>query len=182
MGCVARTRPSDTKARIQAVARELFARQGVQQTSLREIADRLGITKPALYYHFDSREALVHSIVLPLIDDMDAFVAERERVATHDPRELLADYFDLIHRHRDILLMLVRDLSTLSDLDLTTRMFAWRHRLTMLLIGPGPSLAARARATVALGGLSDCAIEFADEPVEAIKGPALDAACAALAA
>ena len=58
-----RRRPSDTKARIQAVARELFAQQGVQPTSLREIADRLGITKAALYYHFDSREALVRSII-----------------------------------------------------------------------------------------------------------------------
>jgi AcrR family transcriptional regulator len=54
------------------VARELFARQGVQRTSLREIADHLGITKPALYYHFDSREALVASIVEPLLADRES--------------------------------------------------------------------------------------------------------------
>jgi AcrR family transcriptional regulator len=40
------------------VARELFAQRGVQRTSLQDIADRLGITKPALYYHFSSREEL----------------------------------------------------------------------------------------------------------------------------
>ena len=48
--------PSETRQRIQDVARELFAEKGVQRTSLQDIADRLGITKPALYYHFGSRE------------------------------------------------------------------------------------------------------------------------------
>jgi AcrR family transcriptional regulator len=45
---------------------------GVQRTSLREIADRLGITKPALYYHFSSREELVRSIVQPILDEEEA--------------------------------------------------------------------------------------------------------------
>jgi AcrR family transcriptional regulator len=69
---------SDTRERIQDVARELFAQQGVQRTSLQDIADKLGITKPALYYHFSSREELVRSIVQPLIDDGEQFVAEQE--------------------------------------------------------------------------------------------------------
>ena len=45
----------DTRERIQQVARELFVAQGVQATSLQDIANELGITKPALYYHFASR-------------------------------------------------------------------------------------------------------------------------------
>ncbi|MBZ5710798.1 TetR/AcrR family transcriptional regulator, partial [Nannocystis pusilla] len=88
-----RTRPTDTKARIQAVARELFMQQGVQQTSLRQIADRLGITKPALYYHYDSREALVASMFQPLIDDMERHLAALEARAPGDPRVLLAEHF-----------------------------------------------------------------------------------------
>src|SRR5262249_20860254 len=43
---------SDTRARIQQVALELFAEQGYEKTSLREIAERLDVTKAALYYHF----------------------------------------------------------------------------------------------------------------------------------
>src|ERR1039457_770640 len=49
----------DTRQRIQAVALELFAEQGYEKTSLREIAERLGVTKAALYYHFKSKEAIV---------------------------------------------------------------------------------------------------------------------------
>ena len=48
---------TDTKAEIKAVALELFAANGADRTSLREIAERLGITKAALYYHFPQGKA-----------------------------------------------------------------------------------------------------------------------------
>jgi len=173
------TRPTDTKARIVAVARELFARRGIQQTSLRDIAAQLGITKPALYYHFDSREALVASIVQPLLDDMEAFVVGRES-SVPDPRTLLADYFDMLHGHRELLTMLVRDMATMGQLDLGTRMFDWRRRLMSLLLGPAAPLSAQIRAVVAIGGMSDCTVEFPDVPMEKIKATAVESACAAL--
>ncbi|HVQ90761.1 MAG TPA: TetR family transcriptional regulator [Mycobacteriales bacterium] len=56
-------RTGDTRARIKQVALELFTEQGYEQTSLREIAERLGVTKAALYYHFKSKEEIVSSFV-----------------------------------------------------------------------------------------------------------------------
>ncbi|MGH9081684.1 MAG: TetR/AcrR family transcriptional regulator [Acidimicrobiales bacterium] len=47
-----------TRERILEVALELFTEQGYEQTSLREIAERLGFTKAALYYHFSSKEEI----------------------------------------------------------------------------------------------------------------------------
>ncbi|WP_101788412.1 TetR/AcrR family transcriptional regulator [Nonomuraea indica] len=176
-------RQSDTRARIQAVARELFAAQGVRETSLRQISDRLGLTKPALYYHFASREDLVRSIVQPMVDDLERFVAAREKTPAHDAagrRLLLEDYFELMWRHREVTVMVVRDLSTLADLDLTERMFDWRRRLTALLFGPEISAAQQIRATVALGGMSDCTVEYAHLPLEQVKDTAVEAAAAAL--
>jgi AcrR family transcriptional regulator len=174
------TRPTDTKDRILAAARELFVKQGVHLTSLQDIAARLGVTKPALYYHFASREALLASIVQPLLDDMDAFVVSRESAPRPDPRTLLADYFDLLLRHRELLAMLVRDLATLGVLDLAMRMIDWRRRLITLLLGPGASLPAQVRAVVAIGGMSDCTVEFPEVPMERIKATAIEAASAAL--
>ncbi|MFG1942530.1 TetR/AcrR family transcriptional regulator [Nonomuraea sp. NPDC048826] len=171
-------RPSDTRARIQAVARELFARQGVQNTSLRQISDRLGITKPALYYHFTSRDDLVRSIVQPLLDDMERFVSSRKPGG--DPRALLGDYFDLIWRHREVIVMMVRELSVLSYLDLGNRMMEWRQRLIALLLGDGLTTTQRVRATIALGGMADCSVEYADLPIEEVKPTAVEAAAAAL--
>jgi AcrR family transcriptional regulator len=172
-------RPTDTRARILATARELFARRGVQQVSLRDIAEALGITKPALYYHFDSREALLASIVAPLLADMDAFLAAREGTRP-DLRILMADYFDLLLVHRELITMLVRDLATLGMADLATRMIAWRQRLMELMLGPGAPVAAHVRAVVAIGGLSDCTISFPGVPMEKIRATAVEAACAAL--
>ncbi|HKO92187.1 MAG TPA: helix-turn-helix domain-containing protein, partial [Polyangiaceae bacterium] len=129
-------RPSDTRERILAAARDLFIAHGVQQTSLRDIAERLGISKPALYYHFDSRDALLESIVLPLIDNLNEFIAVHEAVQPRDARLLLEDYFELLRQHREVLTLLVRDLSTLGALGLGTRLLVARRRLIALLSGP----------------------------------------------
>ena len=102
------TRPaSDTRQRIQDVARELFTEKGVQRTSLQDIAARLGITKPALYYHFSSREDLVLSILQPLIDNGERWVTEQEDRGDATPRELLGGYFDFHYRHRADLILVV---------------------------------------------------------------------------
>jgi AcrR family transcriptional regulator len=173
-------RPTDTKARIVEVARALFSQRGIQQTSLRDIADELGITKPALYYHFDSREALVASILQPLLDEMEAFVAARESAGPTDAPTLLGDYFELLYENRELLTMLVRDLAMLGQLDLGTRMLDWRRRLIALMLGPTPSIAAQVRAVVAIGGMSDCTVSFTGVPLDRIKATAVEAACAAL--
>lgn len=53
----------NTRQRIQDIALEMFAERGYEKTSLREIAERLGVTKAALYYHFKTKEDIVNSIV-----------------------------------------------------------------------------------------------------------------------
>jgi AcrR family transcriptional regulator len=65
---------SDTRERIRAVALELFAEQGYEKTSLREIAERLDVTKAALYYHFNTKEAIVVSLFEDLIAGIEAIV------------------------------------------------------------------------------------------------------------
>lgn len=173
-------RTSDTKQRIIDTARELFARKGVQKTSLQEIATQLGITKPALYYHFASREELVRSIVQPLVDDGEAYIAGQEKQAEIDPRALLEGYFDFHVRYRADLVLVLTELTTLADLGLVDTVFAWRGRLTTLLFGSSPTLAESTRAVVALGGLQDCAIQFPHVPEDELRAAAVDAACAAL--
>lgn len=61
-GAVANRRGAETRRRAQRTALELFTRQGYEATSLREIADELGINKASLYYHFASKEAILQSL------------------------------------------------------------------------------------------------------------------------
>ncbi|MGW2745942.1 TetR/AcrR family transcriptional regulator [Streptomyces sp. NPDC001450] len=55
-------RRGNTRQRIQDVALELFAEQGYEKTSLREIAEHLDVTKAALYYHFKTKEEIIVSL------------------------------------------------------------------------------------------------------------------------
>lgn len=175
--------PSETRQRIQDVARELFSQKGVQRTSLQDIANRLGITKPALYYHFSSREELVRSILQPLIDEGESFVAEQERrrgSARASARELLEGYFDFHFRHRADLVLVVEELTTLADLGLIDMMLAWRERLCKLVFGSRPTLRQSTRAVIAFGGLQDCCLQFPDAPYVQLRRATVDGAMAAL--
>ncbi|MFK0170679.1 TetR/AcrR family transcriptional regulator [Streptomyces sp. NPDC090306] len=75
MAATGHRRGSETKAEIRDVALELFTDQGYEATSLRQIAERLGITKAALYYHFSGKEDIVRAIFAKHLDDLDALVA-----------------------------------------------------------------------------------------------------------
>ncbi|MER7588563.1 TetR/AcrR family transcriptional regulator [Micromonospora sp. NPDC127501] len=85
-----------TRERIKAVALELFTEQGYEKTSLREIAERLNVTKAALYYHFKSKDDIVASFVEDRLEGMDALNAwaatQPATLATR--RELISRYAD----------------------------------------------------------------------------------------
>ena len=52
-----------TRARILASALSLFAKKGYEHTTFTDIAARLKLTKGAVYWHFDSKEALLVALV-----------------------------------------------------------------------------------------------------------------------
>ncbi len=60
------TGPPDTRQRILDVALDLFIEQGFDGTSLRQIAEQLGVTKAALYYHFESKDDILMALHLRL--------------------------------------------------------------------------------------------------------------------
>jgi AcrR family transcriptional regulator len=55
-----------TRERILDVALDLFVEKGYDKTSLREIAERMGFTKAALYYHFTSKSDLLMALHMRL--------------------------------------------------------------------------------------------------------------------
>ena len=51
-----------TRERILDVALDLFLEKGYDKTSLREVAEQLGFSKAALYYHFASKEDIFKAL------------------------------------------------------------------------------------------------------------------------
>src|ERR1700722_18337769 len=108
----------DTRARIQAIAVELFSEQGYDKTSLREIAERLGFTKAALYYHFRSKEDIVRSLVDDYYGQVDAVIdwGRQQRGAPGMRDELLRRYLDVVVQGHDVYRMLHQNQAALGSL------------------------------------------------------------------
>jgi AcrR family transcriptional regulator len=163
----AHARP-DTRARIQAVALELFAEQGYDKTSLREIAERLDVTKAALYYHFKSKEDIVASLVEDYFGQIDELVAwGRTLPKTPASRaEVLRRYFDIVAGGSGVFRMLQHNQASVNSMAAAKhRSELFRERmdaLVSLLTEQDAPLASQLRAAVALASVSFGCMFYAD--------------------
>lgn len=66
------------RSQLLEVATKLFAERGFHATSMEEIAEGAGVTKPVLYQHFPSKRALYRE----LLDDVDRQLTDRLLEAT----------------------------------------------------------------------------------------------------
>jgi AcrR family transcriptional regulator len=158
----------DTRARIQSVALELFAEQGYERTSLREIAERLGVTKAALYYHFKSKEDIVHSFAEDHFTRLDALIewARQQQPGPATGHEILARYVSILFDGADVFRFLEQNQATLHS----HSQDAGKHRfeqfrprldaLVELIAEPGAPLRARVRATSAFFSISASLMMF----------------------
>jgi AcrR family transcriptional regulator len=177
---------SRTRQRIQSVALELFAEQGYDKTSLREIAERLGVTKAALYYHFNSKEDIVASLAEDYFDQIDELIAwGRSQPRTPAARaEVLRRYFSIVADGAEVFRMLQHNqasVNTLAHAKNRHELFRERmHGLVGLLTEADAPLTEQIRAAVALSSVSFGCIFFADrardpdELREAVLGVAFD--------
>jgi AcrR family transcriptional regulator len=160
---------SDTRARIQQVAVALFAEQGYEKTSLREIAERLDVTKAALYYHFKSKEDIVRSLVEDYYGQIDALIAwGRTQPASPGTRsEILSRYVAIVAEGDEVFRMLHQNQAAVNSLaSAKNRGELFRERmgaLVELFTGPDAPLGERLRAAMALGGVSVGLLFFADQ-------------------
>jgi AcrR family transcriptional regulator len=181
-----RVRP-DTRARIQQVAVELFTEHGYEGTSLREIAERLDVTKAALYYHFRSKEDIVTSLVEDYSKQMDALIewGRRQPRTAATRREILSRYVDIVAEGDQVFRMLHQNqaaVSMLSSAKSRGQLFKERIEFLIdLLTEPGADLPERVRAAMAIGGISVGWMFFAGqadrkELIEAVRAIATNIA------
>jgi AcrR family transcriptional regulator len=71
---------------ILQAAKELFLEQGYEQTTMRRIADRVGISAPAVYLYFKDKEALMLALCDQTFAHLIEAVSDLERTVS-DPLE-----------------------------------------------------------------------------------------------
>jgi len=74
------TEPRDRRELIVSTAAEMFARKGVRSTTVREIADVVGVLSGSLYHYFSSKDEIVKEILMGFLD---AIRAEYDEVLAH---------------------------------------------------------------------------------------------------
>jgi AcrR family transcriptional regulator len=83
-------------------AAELFATKGVSATTVRQIADRVGMLSGSLYHHFSSKDLIAEEIVINYLDDLRATyraLGEQPRDALDMLREVVKVSFDVAANH-----------------------------------------------------------------------------------
>ncbi len=84
-------------SKLLEAAVQLFATKGYPATSTREIVEAAGVTKPMLYYYFQSKEGLLAAAIGHFLD---AFY-QRLRDVLSQPREPYHQLVELVWAHLD---------------------------------------------------------------------------------
>jgi AcrR family transcriptional regulator len=174
-------RRGDTRARIQQVALELFAEQGYERTSLREIAERLDVTKAALYYHFKSKEDIVLSFTEDYFGRLDALIVwgREQPPGLRTAQDLLDRYITIVMDSGEVFRFLERNQATIRGTEHGKHRFTqFRPRLVALMeiiTGPDATPRSRIRAAAAIFAVSTSCMFFMEEVPEGAPEAGSDA-------
>ncbi|WP_250279559.1 TetR/AcrR family transcriptional regulator [Frankia sp. Cppng1_Ct_nod] len=146
-------RRTGTRDQIRSVALELFAEQGYDKASLREIAERLGVTKAALYYHFKTKEEILVSILRDLLAEVDDLVrwGQAQPTSAATRQEVLRRYSRLLStRDVQITRLLQENQCSIRALPIGAEMHEHLGQLTQVLADADLPLVDQMRARLSL--------------------------------
>jgi AcrR family transcriptional regulator len=170
-----------TREAILEAARRLFEERGYDATSLRQIAESVGTTKAAVYYHFPAKEHLLLELTRPMLDDLADMVARVRESGSgvEDAPAVLEAYLDLFLNHLPVLTLLGRDPATHSHPDIGMRGRMLIEAVQQHISGDDPTPERLTRAACAVSVVSAVAA-LPPELVRSQRSVVLDAAIAAL--
>ncbi|HEX4431936.1 MAG TPA: TetR/AcrR family transcriptional regulator [Frankiaceae bacterium] len=151
-----------TRERILDIALELFNEQGYDKTSLREIAERLQVTKAALYYHFERKEDILmqlhlrlHELGREVLDKLGSIDAAADKSKAWS--QLLDQFIDQIVANRDLFLLHQRNHNAFEVLEHSEHHDAEHEDLEQMLrrflSDPSIPLAQRVRMACSFGAV-----------------------------
>jgi AcrR family transcriptional regulator len=146
--------PGAARDRVLAAALQLFGEHGVSGTSLQMIADRIGVTKAAVYHQFHSKEEIVLGVLAPAMESLHASLESAELLETPEARResMLRAVVDLAVGNRRLAAILRSDpvaaelVRSHPDLDVG-------ERIRALLVGPDPDVRSDVAAAMVGGAL-----------------------------
>ena len=149
---------ASTRERILGVALDLFTDQGFDGTSMREIAERLRITKPSIYYHFASKEEILLALHMRQHEFAKAALARLagQAITPEIWGSALSELVDQMGAQRKLFLMHERNHAALEKLHRKNHDDEHddiQQRFQQALADPSLSLRDRVRMACSLGAI-----------------------------
>jgi AcrR family transcriptional regulator len=147
----------DTRARLLETALGLFTVHGVEGTSLQMIADALGVTKAAVYYHFKTKDEITEAVADPAIREFLVLLDHGATISRPGPRAdyLIDGFVDLVVRNRVLVAVLCSDPGVIRMVDhIVHGEQSVMLRLPAMLVGPDAEESMLVAAHVALAGIA----------------------------
>ncbi|WP_019971804.1 TetR/AcrR family transcriptional regulator [Mycobacterium sp. 141] len=143
------------RERVLEAALALFAEHGVNGTSLQMIADRLGVSKAAVYYQFHSKDEIVLAVVQPVFDDLSRLVRLAETMSTPDAQREVAvnGMVELAVRHRRVTAVFHGDPAIDNLVNSRADLGEIIEQLTVMLLGDDPDITTRIVISLLASGI-----------------------------
>ena len=134
------------RERVLDAALELFGEHGVSGTSLQMIADRIGVSKAAVYHQFHTKDEIVLAVLSPAMESLHRSIEEAERHEGPAARRdtMLTALVNLAVGNRRLAAILRADPAA-AELARSHPALDVGDRIRALFVGPDPN----ARADVA---------------------------------
>ncbi|MGW5105297.1 TetR/AcrR family transcriptional regulator [Nocardia sp. NPDC004123] len=147
-----------TKDAIRDAALQLFSTKGFDHSSLREVADAVGITKASLYYHYASKVDLLVAIIEPMFDEVRDQVEGLDDIphTQENVREVIRRRLQSTLANRQVGVLCMRDTVAIVNA-LGNRypdMIELHHRMCRWMAGPDADNDTLLRAAAAMQVLS----------------------------
>lgn len=88
------------RQRVVATADGLFYRQGYKNTSFSDIANAVGISRGNFYYHFKSKDKILHAVIDSRVASLSSMLSEWDKKFA-DPKQRLHYYIGMLLRDQE---------------------------------------------------------------------------------
>lgn len=145
----------DTRARLIETALDLFSRQGVDNTSIKDIAREAGVAQGLLYHYFASKDDLLWGVLKTHIFDphFQQALSDQVRSAEDVLREVAQRFNTFLSERQPLMRLILRELQTNERVR-----ELWEDCIRREVVSP---LEASLRARVTAGELRSHRVEVA---------------------
>jgi AcrR family transcriptional regulator len=158
-----------TRQQILETAQRLFIELGYDATSLQMIADEMGLTKAAVYYHFRAKSDILREAMRPGIQRLGALLDEAAAIRGRRARtdHLVNGFVDFLVQNRHYAAMASTDPAAKPN-KLDSESITLAQRALTLLFGDNPTGAERLAFNVAFF-IPECLPDLADLTDEELR-------------